>query len=227
MKLSELRLWIREQPPASPLHTEATPTQTHVATLITSLPSIAYLLNLRGDDIPFTSFFQAYFFVSLDRAVLFIDWAKVSDVSDYLDQLGVERKEYNDLWPFLKQGEWGEGKVLISPQAPYAISLMLSHLRYTVAPSIVDEIRAVKNDAEIDGLRRAHLRDGASFTRWFACLEDKLSSESNTTEYHAAFGLTQYRKHNTHYWRLSHEDISASGPNAGTGYSFIYLGLIV
>lgn len=205
VKLSELRSWIKEQ------------SHIHVATLITSLPSIAYLLNLRGTDTPFNAFFEAYFFVSLERAILFIDLSKLTDdVHDYLVMLGVEGKKYNDLWAFLKRGEWGDGKVLIPPQAPYAVSLMLTPSRYTVAPSIVDEIKAIKNLVEIEGMRRAYLRDGASFVRWFAWLEDKLSQDVDVTEYEAAWRLTDYRRRNPPYLGLSQEIISASGSNAGT-----------
>jgi Xaa-Pro aminopeptidase len=40
---------------------------------------------------------------------------------------------------------------------------MLTHLRYTVAPPKMDEIKAARNEVEIEGLRRAYLHDGASF----------------------------------------------------------------
>ena len=73
----------------------------------------AYVLNLRGSDIPFNPLFHSYLFVGLERAVLFVDTGKVSDeVGDYLKGLNVEVKEYNDLWAFLRRREWGEGKVI-------------------------------------------------------------------------------------------------------------------
>ena len=149
----------------------------------------AYVLNLRGSDIPFNPLFHSYLFVGLERAVLFVDTGKVSDeVGEYLKHLSVEVKEYNDLWAFLRRREWGEGKVirllvtglvsctissfvfqiLISPQTSYAISLMLTHFRYTVAPSIIEEMMAVKNDTELEGMRRAYIRDGAAFVRVLA-----------------------------------------------------------
>jgi Xaa-Pro aminopeptidase len=74
----------------------------------------AYLLNLRGSDIPFNPLFQSYLFVGQERAVLFIDTPKVNDeVGGYLKGLGVDLKEYNDLWAFLRRREWGEGKVCL------------------------------------------------------------------------------------------------------------------
>ena len=72
----------------------------------------AWLLNLRGDDIPFNPVFHSYLFVSLSQAVLFIEPSKVAPaVDDYLNTIGVERQEYNEVWSFLRLKPWGEGKV--------------------------------------------------------------------------------------------------------------------
>lgn len=94
-----------------------------------------------------------------------MDPAKLTDeVEDHLRALNVERKEYNDIWAFLRRREWGEGKVLISTETSYAISLMLTHFRYTaVTSSFVDNIKAIKNEVELEGLRRAYLRDGVAY----------------------------------------------------------------
>lgn len=50
--------------------------------------------------------------ITPDKAILFIDLAKLTDdVEDYLKIVGVETREYNDLWSYLRKREWGEGKV--------------------------------------------------------------------------------------------------------------------
>ncbi|KAJ7803763.1 aminopeptidase-P [Mycena olivaceomarginata] len=216
-KLRRLREWISEQPPSVPAYSKTPPTesQIHVATLITNLAAIAYLLNLRGSDIPFNPLFQAYLFVSLDNAVLFVDASKCNDdIMGYLHSLGVERRDYVELWQFLRKREWGVGKILITPQTSFAISLMLTHFRYTVAPSRIEEMMACKNETEIDGLRRAYLRDGASFVRFLAWLETKLNEGYDITEYEAAQRLTEFRRKTKHFMGLAYENISASGPNA-------------
>ncbi|KAJ6526974.1 aminopeptidase-P [Mycena vulgaris] len=216
-KLKRLREWISRQPPSVPAYSKAPPTeaQIHVGTLVTSLSSIAYLLNLRGSDIPFNPLFQAYLFVGLESAVLFLDSSKVNeDIAGYLQSLNVERRDYVDLWQFLRRREWGAGKVLITPQTSFAISLMLTHFRYTVAPSFVEEMMAYKNETEIEGMRRAYLRDGVSFVRFLAWLEAKLNEGYDITEYEAAQRLTEFRRKSKHFMGLAYENISASGPNA-------------
>lgn len=142
---------------------------THTVTNVgCSCPNSAYTLNLRGTDIPYNPLFHAYLFVGLDNATIFVDSSKVDEtVEAYLQEIGVERKDYTDLWPYLRKRPWGEGKLLLSPQTSYAISLMLTNFRYTIAPSFVEQMMAVKNETEIEGMRRAYLRDGASFVRLF------------------------------------------------------------
>ncbi|KAF8069893.1 Creatinase aminopeptidase, partial [Lyophyllum atratum] len=216
-KLLKLRDWIEAQPPAIPPHSKnpATPDEVHTGTLITSLSCISYLLNVRGSDIPHNPLFHAYLYVGLESATIFLDASKVTlDTGEYLKSLGVERREYLDIWSFLQRREWGKGKILISPQTSYEISRMLTHSRYTVAPSWIEHTMAVKNETELEGLRRAYLRDGASFVRFLAWLENKLTEGLEITEYEAASRLTQFRRHNSHFMGLAYKSISATGSNA-------------
>lgn len=130
-KLAKLRAWIQNQPASTFTFSKAEPkpAQIHVGTLITSLPCIgestlliyiacradqctAYLLNLRGSDIPYNPVFQSYLYVGLDHAIIFLESLKVDDqISEYLKSIDIERRDYNDIWTFLRRREWGEGKV--------------------------------------------------------------------------------------------------------------------
>ena len=75
--------------------------------------SSAWLLNMRGSDIPFNPLFHAYLFVGLDRAVLFLEEPKANEeVKAYLQSIGVERRNYTEIWAFLRNREWNsQGKV--------------------------------------------------------------------------------------------------------------------
>lgn len=80
----------------------------------------AYILNLRGSDIPYNPLFHAYLFVGLDSAVLFVDSSKVqADVASYLQEINVQLRPYLDLWSFLRRREWGEGKVSFILAKPF------------------------------------------------------------------------------------------------------------
>jgi len=218
-KIIQVRDWIKNLPVSShsnsPSKGPPPPSQQHVGTLESNLACIAYVLNLRGDDVPFNPVFIAYLYIGLDRAILFIEQDKVEQpVREYLQNLRVEIRDYNGIWSFLRTREWGEGKVIISPQTSYAISLMLTHYRYTVAPSIIEEIKSVKNEVEIQGLKRAYLRDGACYVQFLAWLEEKMAKGFQISEWEAAWRLTEFRSKAKNYMGLAYENISAAGPNA-------------
>ena len=58
---------------------------------------------------------------------------------------------------------------------------MLTHFRYTLAPSYIEHMMSIKNETEIDGMRRAYLRDGVSFVRVTPpYISSKIFVESNS-----------------------------------------------
>lgn len=65
-------------------------------------------------------------------------------------------------------------QMLVNGTTPCAVALALTEPRYIVTQSIIDMMKAVKNDVEIEGLRHAYLRDGACFVRFFAWLEEMI-----------------------------------------------------
>ncbi|KAG5340300.1 hypothetical protein C0989_002193 [Termitomyces sp. Mn162] len=221
-KLNKLREWIRKYPPSIPSYSKRdTPNSKEVqeGTLITSLSCIAYLLNLRGSDVPHNPLFHAYLYVGLGHSVLFLDRDKTTaETSEYLKNLGVDIQDYGDLWTWIRRGQYGEGKVIISPQASYAISLMFTHYRYTVAPSFIEKMMASKNETELEGLRRAYLRDGVAFVKFLAWLEGKLQDGYDITEYEAASRLTEMRRSGKHFMGIAYKSISATGSNAALSH---------
>jgi len=83
---------------------------------LTRLRIIAYVLNLRGDDIPYSPIFFSYLYIGFDRAILFVEQEKIEPpVREYLQNLRVELRDYNGIWSFLRTREWGEGKVCTLP----------------------------------------------------------------------------------------------------------------
>ena len=135
-------------------------------------------------------------------------------MDEYLKSISVQRRDYNDVWTFLRRKDWGEGRVIITSQTSYAISLMLTSYRYTILPSIIEEWKAVKNPIEIEGMKAAYLRDGVAFVRWLAWLEHKIDQGYSITEYEAAWRLTEFRRMGKNYMGLAYENISATGKNA-------------
>jgi Xaa-Pro aminopeptidase len=80
--------------------------------MFVSCSETAWVLKLRGQDIPGSPLFHAYLYVGLEQAIVFLHGRKVDEsVASYLREVGVERRDFIDVWTFLQKREWGEGKV--------------------------------------------------------------------------------------------------------------------
>jgi len=186
-----------------------------VAVFLSDLSCIAWLLNIRGNDVEYNPVVISYLFITTKQAFLFVDKAKVpSEVQAHLKEQGVSIRDYGDVWSFLRRAEWGDGKVLLDSKTPYAVSLMLTSARYMMAPSFVEKQKAIKNDLELQGMRNAYARDGAAMVRWLAWLDEQIKGGAKLTEWDAGEELTRFREECANYWGLAYENISASGPNA-------------
>ena len=186
------------------------------AAVITAGDSIAWMFNIRAGDVPFTPLVLAYALLNADgSAKLFIDEVRVDDaarahlgpeieifepsaLADALDGLGKDKKA-----------------VRIATRAtPAWIVERLTKAGTHILPG--DDPcqlpKAKKTPAEIDGVKRAHKRDGAALVRFLAWLETE-APKGNVTELSAAAKLDGLRAENQHFRGLSFPTISGSGPN--------------
>jgi Xaa-Pro aminopeptidase len=104
--------------------------------------------------------------------------------------------------------------VIILPQTSYAISLILTHYHYTVAPSIIEQMMSIKNKVEIQGLEWAYLHDGACYVQLLTWPDEKMSKGFQITKWEAAWRLTAFRSKTKNYMGLAYKNISTMGPNA-------------
>ena len=192
--------------------------------VISMLDEIAWLFNLRGNDIPYNPVFFSYAVVTPTSATLYIDDTKFEkDVKDHLGP-DVQVKPYSEIFDELKalgaavtaSTENPKRKVLLSTKASWALSLAMGgeqnveDIRSPVADS-----KAIKNDTELDGMRNCHIRDGAALSEYFSWLEHQLTEKKSTLdEVQAADKLEQIRSRGEHFVGLSFDTISSTGPNA-------------
>lgn len=196
--------------------------------VVSMLDEIAWLFNLRGNDIPYNPVFFSYAVITADDAKLYIDSAKLTEESlSYLAESGVTVKPYDSLFQdaqALSKGRSSNGstngeksavslKYSISTKASWALKLALG------GEDAVEEIRspigdfkAQKNDTELEGMRQCHIRDGAALTAYFAWLEDQLvNKKAKVDEVTAADKLEELRSKLKDFVGLSFPTISSTG----------------
>ena len=129
-------------------------------TLISSLDDIAWLFNLRADDIPHNPVFISYAFISMDEAILFTD-KKVS-----LPSISV--MPYESVWKTVRE----KARVIgyISKEKTSSAFLSLS-LDFISGRDITTDLKSCKNDAEMNGMRKAHLLDGIAYVRFLSSID--------------------------------------------------------
>lgn len=142
---------------------------------------------------------MAYAVITLDEAYLFIDSSKVMDplVVAHLSSGGIMCKRYDDIEIFLNK-QSTKGKVMIDPvQLNWRLYLAIKgsgkgeNMIEHVSPLTLQ--KSVKNQAELDGMRASHVRDGAALTAFLCWLENAVSSDAMITEYDVAVKIEEFR----------------------------------
>ena len=136
------------------------------AQLVGKLDNLAWLLNLRAMDIQCTPYAMSYCYVTPERAVLFINTARLgAEAAAELKANGVEIQEYDDVLKFLA-AETEPQTVLADPASVnFAV---YETLQNNAALTVKDEadpllpMKGVKNEVELAHDREAHLRDAVA-----------------------------------------------------------------
>ncbi|KAL2052315.1 hypothetical protein ABVK25_007474 [Lepraria finkii] len=186
--------------------------------IVSMLDEVAWLYNLRGNDIPYNPVFFSYAIVTPGAATLYVDSEKVGpDVKSHLGDK-VQLRPYHAILEDVKMMSLKPGlrKFMISTKASWALSLELGgEEKVEELRSPVGDAKAIKNETELEGMRACHVRDGAALSEYFAWLEEELVEKgTKLDEVQAADKLEQIRSQNQHFVGLSFDTISSTGANA-------------
>ncbi len=198
------------------------------AILITALDEIAWMLNVRGQDVEYNPVVMSYLLVTRDDAFWFVrkgpvdpDDHETEDSFYELTSDGVNIQDYSDIGVALSgivDGEYISRLFVDTSTLNYNLYNILKEnipsSNLTSGKSPVALRKAVKNDVEIAGMREAHLEDGLAMERFFFWLEKMVEAGEPVNEYEAALQLHSFRSGIEGFRGESFETISAYGANA-------------
>ena len=200
-KLTEVRTEMKKQ--AATVH------------IITSLDDIAWLFNIRGNDIECNPVVLSYAIITLDKAYLFVDKDKLtSEIQKQLAVDKVEVKGYNEIYEFVKSFTTKETILLDTNKVNYAIYHNLNadiKVIDTKNPTVL--MKAIKNPVEIENLKKSHLKDGVAFTKFMYWLKTNIG-KTEITEISASDYLEERRREQEGFIELSFDTICAYKANA-------------
>lgn len=171
------------------------------ALVITALDEIAYILNLRGSDIPYNPVFFAYIILTLDHLHLFIDINKLTEEARQqliIEEVNLIYHPYEDIHNYLKKIAnlcINDDKIWLSNSSSYALHADCGEAKKHIKITPISVMKAVKNNTEIAGMKAAHIRDSVALIKYFAWLEDQIKNKKNTvTEISGATQLEKFRQ---------------------------------
>lgn len=213
-KLSDLRDYMKGQD--SDLH------------IVTSLDDIAWILNLRGDDIPCNPVFLSYLMVDMEGARLYANRKDFDEETlAYLSELKVELKDYDIFYTDVKALR--NSTVLLEKARTNFETISDIDSSNTVIDEMLPSSlwKSRKNDVEIGNMKKAHIKDGVAITNYLYFMkhafdkDGKLTEEAKAllgepeiNEWNTAAVLENFRKEQEGYIEPSFTTISAYGENA-------------
>lgn len=180
--------------------------------LIGALDEIAWLFNLRGQDVPFNPVFHAYALFTPHKITLFINTHQVTaSVARNLEKEGIGISLYTDFYQAISELP-ETARVFFDPQRinAAAVQKLNSKCKQIRALGIVSELKSVKNSVEQRGIAHAHVLDGVALVKFLIWLEKNIGIKT-VTEISAAQKLQAFRAESTLYRGDSFEPISAMG----------------
>ncbi len=162
--------------------------------IINTLDEIAWLLNIRGNDIAYNPVAISYLIISEDSCAIFIDKQKITnEVANNLDQNNIENYEYNDffekinqisnksIWLDTKRINFGTYRILAKSNNIYCEDSPILHFK------------SQKNNTELSNIKNAMLKDGIALSKFLIWFENCLKNETKIDEVLVGEKLREFR----------------------------------
>ena len=180
--------------------------------VLTTVDDIAWLLNIRGNDIAYCPLVLSYAIVYNNSVELFADIRKFSDdIVNSLAENQVKIYPYEDIYHKVSEMT-SEDKVLLdSSIMNYSLYQAISKETVIIDkqnPEIL--MKSVKNETQAENLRKAHLKDAVAHTKFMYWLKKNIG-RVEITELSASARLEGLRAEQEHFLGPSFGPISAYG----------------
>lgn len=182
--------------------------------VLTSLDDIAWLLNLRGNDVHCNPVFLSYMLIGQMDAILFIDETILKEeIQEKLTKCGIKLMPYDALYDELKQIPADKTVLLDAGKANYMAKMSIpENVTVIDSQSPVTLMKAVKTKEECENMKLAHIKDGVAVTRFMYWLKHNIG-KTEITELSAAKKLEEFRAADSSYLDASFDPIMAYGPH--------------
>ena len=182
--------------------------------LVSSLDDIAWLLNIRGQDVGKIPVAYSYALITEKDADIFIDPVKVADICGKLTSQGFTINNYEAVADKLKALPTDACIYFNKNRTNILLGSIVGELKYVDTKDIIAMLKGVKSDVELANIRNCYIKEGTAMTKLLKWLDDSVKAGKTVTEDDVANELVNFRKQQEYYLCDSFETISAYGENA-------------
>ena len=177
--------------------------------LLSALDAVAWTLNIRGSDIPYNPVVISYAIIGQKDVRIFIDDAKLNDdTTEYLKNNNIEICGYNSIEKALKSIKIDESIYFDQSKiSEWCFNSIPISVKKISGEDIVENLKAIKNEIEIENFKNSQQRDGVAIVKFLYWL-DKNIGNIEITEISASDKLEEFRREGDNYVSLSFETIS-------------------
>lgn len=183
--------------------------------ILTSLYDIAWLLNIRGDDISHVPVILSFLVLTEQECIWFVQDAALTDeIKAYLAPIGVSVKPYTEIYAYAAQLP-ADACVLLAPgKVNFSIvSAFPAGVKTVEMMNPSEPMRGKKNPVEVANTIAAHVKDGVAVTKFMYWLKKNIGKQP-MTEISASDYLASLRAAQPGFLDLSFDTICAYGANA-------------
>lgn len=177
--------------------------------LLSSLYDICWLLNVRGGDISYVPVVLSYLAISKDKCIWFLQQDVVTnELKAYLDSLGVETREYDSFYEYVRKLSADEVVLMDESVVNYRIFNSVSkdiNVIDKANPTLL--MKAIKNKVEVDNTRNAHVKDAVAMCKFMYWLKSNVG-KIPMTEISVSDYLEELRRQQDGFIELSFDTIS-------------------
>ena len=160
--------------------------------IISSLDDIAWIFNIRGNDVKYTPVVLAYALINEEKAVLYLNKEKISSMDEAtLLKEGIIIKNYEDIFVDIKEIK---DSIILDPSkiSAYIYKQINKDVKKIEELNITTKLKAIKNKTEIENLKRCQLKDGVAMVRFIKWIKENVGIDE-ITELTLADKLCEFR----------------------------------
>ncbi len=179
------------------------------ACIINMLDELGWAFNLRGRDVACNPVGVAFGFISQRESILFVFPEKIDkELETALKAEGLSIRPYHEAYQYISKLPATDRILVDKKRITHALyQLIPDHCLKIDGVSVITSLKAVKNEVELEGMRRAMLRDGVAMTRFFMWLEKSLAAGEVYDEVELDEKLTSLRAAEELYFGNSFDTI--------------------